>query len=255
MRRPARARIRPRGRLWRRSRIRPRGWLRRRPVVRRRSGSGVRPRGTSAVAGRPAVPRWAAVARAVGSPRRRAIGRPGSRRRIGSGRARRHDGPGRRIRANRRSGAPRRRRPVHPVVLPAVPGPARVVAAPIVADAESHDADSQLRAEPQDGHAPALVVVIQKVAVDPAAVASQIHIAPTPVIQAAVDVQRRIGRYGENQRIVGARSGAQVRDALGVRDAGPSRGPGTHCHQDEERRRQTFHSSASNAAGPFRGKV
>jgi hypothetical protein len=122
---------------------------------------------------------------------------------------------------------------VRPVVLPPIKGPASVVAAPIVADGEPHDTDSQLRTEPQYGYPAVLIVVIQKIAVNPAAVASQIHIAPSPVIQAAIDVHCGIGRYGENQRIVGARAGTQVYETLGVREAGPRRGPGTQPDQHE----------------------
>jgi hypothetical protein len=177
--------------------------------------------------------RTPAIGRRIGFTRRRPIRRPRTRRRIGPRRSRRYYGSRRGIRPNRRSRAPRRRRPVHPVALPSIPGPASVVAAPIVADGETDDTDSQLRAESQDGYPAVLIVVIQQIAINPAAVASQIHIAPSPVIQATVDVQCSIGRYGVHQRIVGARSGTQMHETLGVCDAGPGRGSGTHCHQDK----------------------
>ena len=182
------------------------------------------------IARTPTVARTPAICRRIGFTRRRPIRRPRTWRRIGPRRSRRYYGSRRRIRPNRRSRAPRRRRPVHPVALPPIPGPASVVAAPIVADGETDDTDSQLRAKSQDGYPAILIVVIQKIAVDPAAVASQIHIAPSPVIQATVDVQCGIGRYGIHQRIVGARSGTQMYETLGVRDACPRRGPGTQSH-------------------------
>jgi hypothetical protein len=78
---------------------------------------------------------------------------------------------------------------MHPVVAPTVPGAAVIVAAPVIADAERDDADSQARAELKDRHAAVLVVVVEIVPVDPAAVAFPIHVAPSPIIEATVHVQ------------------------------------------------------------------
>jgi hypothetical protein len=78
---------------------------------------------------------------------------------------------------------------MHPVVLSTVPGPASVVAAPVVADTERHDADSQTRAELNDGHAAVFIIVIEIIAVDPAAVALRVHIAPSPIVETTVHGQ------------------------------------------------------------------
>jgi hypothetical protein len=73
-----------------------------------------------------------------------------------------------------------------------------------------------LRAELDDRHAAALIVVIQIVAVDPAAIAFPIDIAPGPVIDTTVEIQQGVGRHGRDQGIVGARSGAQMHGTLGI---------------------------------------
>jgi hypothetical protein len=59
-----------------------------------------------------------------------------------------------------------------------------------------------LRAELDDRHAAALIVVIQIVAVDPAAIAFPIDIAPGPVIETTVEIQQGVGRYGRDQGII-----------------------------------------------------
>jgi hypothetical protein len=83
----------------------------------------------------------------------------------------------------------RRRRTVHPVIFTTIPRPAAVVAPPIIADAKGHDADAELRAEIEHRDAAVLVVIVQIAAVDPAAVAFPVHIAPRPVIEAAAHIE------------------------------------------------------------------
>jgi len=91
---------------------------------------------------------------------------------------------------------------MHPVVAAPIPRTTRVIASPIVAKTEGDDADTQLRAELNDRHAAGLIVVIQIVAVDPAAIAFPIDIAPGPVIETTVEIQQRVGRYGRDQGII-----------------------------------------------------
>jgi hypothetical protein len=91
---------------------------------------------------------------------------------------------------------------MHPVIAAAIPRTTRIVASPIVAQTEGDDTYPQLRAELDDRHAAALIVVIQIVAVNPAAIAFPIDIAPGPAVETAVEIQQRIGRYGRDQGIV-----------------------------------------------------
>ena len=83
----------------------------------------------------------------------------------------------------------RRRGTVHPVIFTTVPGPAAVVAPPIIADAKSHDANAELGTEIQHRDAAVLIVIVQIATVDPAAVALPVHIAPRPVIETAAHIQ------------------------------------------------------------------
>jgi hypothetical protein len=83
----------------------------------------------------------------------------------------------------------RRRGAVHPVIFTPEPGPAAVVAPPIIADAEGHDADAELRAEIQYRDAAVLIVIVQITAVHPATIAFPVHIAPRPIIEAAAHIQ------------------------------------------------------------------
>ena len=135
----------------------------------------------------------------------------------------------------------RRRRSMHPVTLPTVPGAAGVVAAPVVADAECHDAEPQLTAELKDGYAAALVVVVQIVAVHPASVALGVDVTPSPVIETAVHVQQTVGRYGDDQGVVGTRAGAHMHETLGIRRTAPGGAAAGHRQKAKERKRQTFH--------------
>jgi hypothetical protein len=166
-------------------------------VVRARRGLGLRLR------------RTAAVARKIRFARRRSIHRrPRPRWRI---RSRRRIGPRRwwwRLWPRRRPRTARRRRPMHPVVFSPIPRPASIVAAPVIANAERHDADPQTRTELNDGNAAVLIIEEKKITVDPAAVALKVHIAPSPVVETTVHVQQSVGWQGENQRIVGTRPGA-----------------------------------------------
>jgi hypothetical protein len=73
-----------------------------------------------------------------------------------------------------------------PIALPTVPGPATVVSPPVIANIERYDAESQTGAELDDRYAAVLIVVIQIIAVDPAAIAFPVHIAPSPVVEATV---------------------------------------------------------------------
>ena len=112
---------------------------------------------------------------------------------------------------------------MHPVVTPAKPGTTGVIAAPIIAETECHDADTELRTVFNDGHAAALVIVVQVIAVHPAAIAFPIDVAPSPVVDATVQIQQSVARDGGDQRIVGTRSGSKVHAALGVGIGGPRR--------------------------------
>jgi hypothetical protein len=85
---------------------------------------------------------------------------------------------------------------MRPVALATVPRPTAVVAVPVIADAERHDADSQTRAELKDGYAAVLIIVIEVIAVDPSAIAFPIHVAPRPVIETAVYIEKAIRWYG-----------------------------------------------------------
>jgi hypothetical protein len=105
---------------------------------------------------------------------------------------------------------------VHPVIAPAEPGTARVVAAPIVTQTECHDADAELRTILDNGHATALVIVVQVIAVYPAAIAFPIDIAPSPIVDATVQIQEGVARNGGDQRIVGTRTGSKMHAALRV---------------------------------------
>jgi hypothetical protein len=63
-----------------------------------------------------------------------------------------------------------------------------VVATPIIANIERHDADSQTGAKLNDRHAAVLIIVIQIIAVNPATIAFPVHIAPSPVIETTVHI-------------------------------------------------------------------
>jgi hypothetical protein len=141
---------------------------------------------------------------------------------------------------------------VHPIALPTVPWPPCIITAPVIAETECHDSDTQIRSELEYGHATVLVVVVQIIAVDPATVALPVHIAPGPIVETAVDVQRGVGRQGEHQRIVGARSGTQVYETLGVRDTRPGGRAKSDGHKGEERKRQTFHKPPNLCHGASR---
>jgi hypothetical protein len=97
-----------------------------------------------------------------------------------------------------------------------VPRPAAIVATPIIADAEGHDTDAELRAEIQHRHTAVLIVVIQIAAVNPAAIALPIDIAPGPIVETAADIEQGIAGDGSDDGIIGARTGPQMHDALGV---------------------------------------
>ena len=212
----------------------PNGSLVCRPILARRAIRTGRPIGI----GRP-IRRGLRRRFGIGPRRpRTAIARIRPRRRIWAVRRSSHRRPGlggRRARMRRRSRAHQRRpgawrgwtrpdgrrRPVHPVIAASIPRATRVVAPPIIAETEGNDADPQLCAELNDRHAAALIVVIQIVAVDPAAVAFPIDIAPGPAIETTVEIQQRIGRDGRDQGIVRTRAGAQIHCTLGIRIGGP----------------------------------
>jgi hypothetical protein len=105
---------------------------------------------------------------------------------------------------------------MRPVTLAPIPGPARVVAAPVIADAERYDADAQRRAILENRHAPALIFVIKVVAVHPAAIALKVHVAPGKIVDAAADIDERVGRHRHHQGIVRTGAGAQTDTALGI---------------------------------------
>jgi hypothetical protein len=87
---------------------------------------------------------------------------------------------------------------MHPIIAPAIPRTPGVVPPPIVAETEGDDAYPQLRSEFDHRNAAALIVVVQVIAVDPAAITFPVDIAPGPVIDAAVEIQQRVGRNGEH---------------------------------------------------------
>ena len=122
----------------------------------------------------------------------------------------------------------RRRGAVHPVIFAAVPGPASIVTPPVIADAEGHNADAKLRAEIEHRDAAVLIVVVQIAAVDPAAIAFPIDIAPSPIVETAADVEQGIARNGSDDGVIGARTRPQMHDALGVR--GARRGGSRECN-------------------------
>jgi hypothetical protein len=92
----------------------------------------------------------------------------------------------RRVRSRRGPWTARRRWPMQPIVFSTVPRAASVIAIPVVAHTECHDADPQTGPKLNDGHAAVLIVVIQIIAVNPAAVAFPVHIAPGPVIETTI---------------------------------------------------------------------
>jgi hypothetical protein len=105
---------------------------------------------------------------------------------------------------------------VHPVITSPIPRPAGVIATPIIAETECHDADAELRSILDHGNAAALVIVVQVVAVYPAAIAFPIDIAPGPIVDTTVQIHQSVGRDGGDERIVGTRSGSKMHMALGV---------------------------------------
>jgi hypothetical protein len=110
----------------------------------------------------------------------------------------------------------RRRRPMHPIILAVIPRAAPVVAAPVIADAERHYADAELRSKFQYRHPPAVIVVKQVIAVHPAAIALPIDIAPGPIVETSADIHQHIRRNRRDHRIFRTGTGAQMHDALGV---------------------------------------
>ncbi len=105
---------------------------------------------------------------------------------------------------------------MHPIALTTIPGTTRVIASPIVADAEGDDADAERGADRQHRHALILIIVEKVVAVDPAAIAFPVHVAPREIVQAAVHVQPGIRRYRGDQGIFRTRAGTKIDDALSV---------------------------------------
>jgi hypothetical protein len=132
---------------------------------------------------------------------------------------------------------------MHPVIAPAKPGAACVITAPIIADTECHDADAEPRAVFNDGHPTALVVVVQVIAVHPTAIAFPIDIAPSPVVDATVQIQQSVARDGGYQRIVGTWSGPKMHAALGVGIGGPRDRSISDRGEHREHEAQTFHEN------------
>ena len=130
---------------------------------------------------------------------------------------------------------------MHPIILSPVPGSPLIVAAPVIADAEGHNADTQTRAELDDGYPAVLIVVVQVIAVDPAAVAFPVHIAPGPIIETAIQRQQTVRRYGHDQRVIRTGTGAQMHGTLGIGVAGPGRRTNKDCCKAKKREGQTFH--------------
>ena len=112
---------------------------------------------------------------------------------------------------------------MHPIVAPAIPWASGVVPSPVVAEAEGNDAEPQLRSEFYDWNTAALIIGVQVVAVNPAAIAFPVDIAPGPIIQTTVEIQQRVGRNGGDQRIVGTRPGPKVHCPLRVGIGSPNR--------------------------------
>jgi hypothetical protein len=83
---------------------------------------------------------------------------------------------------------------MRPIALAVIPGAPAVITAPIVANTERNDADAKLGAKFQHRYAAAIVIVEKVIAVDPAAIAFPIDIAPGPVIQTTADIQQGVGR-------------------------------------------------------------
>jgi hypothetical protein len=197
--------------------------LRRR--LRRRRGLGLRPLRAVAVSGR----------RRIRFRRRRT----NCRRRFRARRRRR--GTRRRGSGRRRARPVRRRRPMHPVVTLAIPRPAGIITAPIIAEAERYDADPELRSILQHRNSLVLIIEEKKRAIDPAAVRPPVHIAPGPVIEAAVDVDQRVRRQGRDQRVIGARAGTHVQYPLGVRRTCMHRRTAKPSRHDDKCQEYPFH--------------
>ena len=141
--------------------------------------------------------------------------------------------------------ASRRRRPMHPIALSSIPRAARVITAPVIADAERDDAYPKSRPHRQYRHASLLVIVIKIIAINPAAITSPIDVAPGEIVEAAVHIDQRVRRQGSHERILGTGPRAQMNDplrvgrvSLGV--AGRDRGT-----QKKKNQRYALHASST----------
>src|SRR5512146_285434 len=106
--------------------------------------------------------------------------------------------------------SPRWWRSTQPQASLAVPRTSGVIPPPVLSQTERHDGQAQTGTVVEDRNPSALVVEIQVIGVDPAAIALPVHIAPGPVVQTSVDVDIRVSRKGQNEGVVTARPRAQM---------------------------------------------
>jgi hypothetical protein len=150
-----------------------------------------------------------------------------------------------------RRGTAWRRRPVDPVRAPRVPGTARVVTAPVIAEIEGDDADPERGADVDHRYPPLLIVVIQVAAVEPAVVALPVHLAPREIVETSIDDQQAARRNAQDNRIVGARARSQVNLTLRVGIARVGRGAEQGEKGGNEGERQRLHAGrVTSSASP-----
>jgi hypothetical protein len=122
---------------------------------------------------------------------------------------------------------------MHPDVTLRIPRTPVVVPSPVVPQTKRNNRQPKPRSISQNGYAPTLIVKIKVVGVNPTATPLQINIAPRPVVEATVDVNECVGRYGLHERIVAARPRPQMNSPAGVRTRCESNRAGPRKREDQ----------------------
>lgn len=99
---------------------------------------------------------------------------------------------------------------MQPKIALAIPGSSGVVPAPVVPYVEDLDTQAEPRAVGEDRHAAVLVIAVEIIGVDPAAISLPVDIAPGPIVHTAIQCYEGAGRYARHQRIVAAGACAKM---------------------------------------------
>src|SRR6185437_386409 len=99
---------------------------------------------------------------------------------------------------------------MRPRVTLRIPGPSPVIVTPVAHEGEGDDRQTELRSIRVERHPTALVDEGDSAGVDPPPAVLERDVAPAPIVQAAVHVERRPGIELGDQRVLPIRARADV---------------------------------------------